>query len=540
MKTIILLSLLLMFFSIPITAQELVTRDDFICYDTTDEYSNRAFWPSIALNSNGSLNQINVNWGAMPCSQDCDKLFYSRFDKYGNQFESTFQILPDTVHPDTIWRPAGWTFIYCNDNYVYIPYLTSRTEPEDKQNMIIFDKNQNYSFERVCVDCDPEYLDYSGSLSIGSINKYGRALTTWAARPDAHTYADSVYLKYYDIPDKFLSPMITPSKMPHPPNESGYGNTQEFSVHSNPTVGVADNGSFVSVWSGNLGPYSHIFYLLYDSTSTPFFDTIRIADCDEGFMPPGICRSDWNVNVDVAMEPDGDFYITWCGYPLTDDFTFAFGERIYVRGFYTDGTPKYGPVCVTDTDSLYIWYGGVMRPMIACDSIGNILIMWSDSRFYPESNTSRLKSDVFAQKIDNEGNLIGYNFRINNHDGIAGLQEFNYENDMNDAGQAVLIWHSNEENYKLWAQLMPYENIGQFVPGDINYDLEVGISDLTTLVDYLFLGGKNTFWPRDLIDLNGDGTNGTISDFIYLVDYLFLSGTQPHTPNSGIRPEFEW
>jgi hypothetical protein len=83
---------------------------------------------------------------------------------------------------------------------------------------------------------------------------------------------------------------------------------------------------------------------------------------------------------------------------------------------------------------------------------------------------------------------------------------------------------------------MPYDDIGTFVPGDINYDLSGNVADVTTLVNYLFRDAKNTFWPRNLIDFNGDGRKGNVADLTYLVDYLFRSGPLPCTPDPGIRP----
>jgi hypothetical protein len=84
---------------------------------------------------------------------------------------------------------------------------------------------------------------------------------------------------------------------------------------------------------------------------------------------------------------------------------------------------------------------------------------------------------------------------------------------------------------------MPYHDIGTFIPGDLNLDFSANIGDVLYLVDYLFGGDTSiSFWPPELVDMNGDGKRGNISDLTYLVSYLFLGGPPPHTPDEGIRP----
>ena len=59
------------------------------------------------------------------------------------------------------------------------------------------------------------------------------------------------------------------------------------------------------------------------------------------------------------------------------------------------------------------------------------------------------------------------------------------------------------------------------------------------LLEWMFRGGDTLyyFWPKDIIDLNGDGIAANISDITYFVDYLFgiPLGPPPHTPYDGIR-----
>ena len=109
--------------------------------------------------------------------------------------------------------------------------------------------------------------------------------------------------------------------------------------------------------------------------------------------------------------------------------------------------------------------------------------------------------------------------------------------DINNAGQAVILWQNTTLPYRVSAQLIPYHDIGTFIPGDVNLDMATNIADCVYLGDYLFSGHWDNmrFWPRDLPDVNGDGRYGNISDLVYLINYFFLGGPVPHTPYAGIR-----
>jgi hypothetical protein len=69
-----------------------------------------------------------------------------------------------------------------------------------------------------------------------------------------------------------------------------------------------------------------------------------------------------------------------------------------------------------------------------------------------------------------------------------------------------------------------------WTPGDLNDDHTVNVSDLTTMVNYLFGGGSLS--PQYLGDIDGQcGAN--ISDLTYMVSYLFGGGMAPVAPEPG-------
>ena len=65
----------------------------------------------------------------------------------------------------------------------------------------------------------------------------------------------------------------------------------------------------------------------------------------------------------------------------------------------------------------------------------------------------------------------------------------------------------------------------QFICGDFTVDGEVNISDLTTFVDYMFVGGPlPQFWQA--MDCDGSGQLDVV-DLTWFVEFLFTSGSEP-------------
>ncbi len=67
-------------------------------------------------------------------------------------------------------------------------------------------------------------------------------------------------------------------------------------------------------------------------------------------------------------------------------------------------------------------------------------------------------------------------------------------------------------------------SIDGYIPGDANGDEDVGISDLTAIVDYLFF--QDVICYENPVDINQDCELG-ISDLTYIVDFLFVQGPAP-------------
>jgi len=65
-----------------------------------------------------------------------------------------------------------------------------------------------------------------------------------------------------------------------------------------------------------------------------------------------------------------------------------------------------------------------------------------------------------------------------------------------------------------------------YVPGDLDGNFEVDVSDLIYLVDYMFAGGQPARYPRWRADVDGE-FSVDIADLVYFVDYMFAGGQAP-------------
>ena len=447
-------------------------------------------------------------------------------DRGGKQILPTRRILPWVGTGGTEYVARGWQPISCN--------ATGET--------ILGYSNANvfgfWTHSDGTPEIDPLWANFESALSTlhdetdatADVNNNGKFAITWAGTYDI--VPNLVPVKLFWPAGDSISNTIWAHEVPLSPSP---GLQQVNNILRYPVVKVADNGNFVVSWIAMSAGYVRILYVVFNADGTPA-SNIEMAECN-GVDPfdPDACPTNYPNWIDIAMESDGDFYIFWFGGIHDHIPGYESSWHFWVRGFHADGTPKYDAKIVNDADTLYN-LDLLVIPQIACNDNGEIVVGWSDSRLHPESSYNRLYYDVYIQRLDSEGNLVGHNMRVNNDAGNCGIFGTHFGVDLDNNGQTVIAWRNAVATYEIYGQLMPFSLIGNFVPGDLNCDLTADIADLTSLVAYMFLGLKNTYWPRSITDLNGDSNNGDIADITYLVDYFFGGGPVPHTPDPGPRP----
>ncbi len=522
-------------FLMPLTftnAGSLVSRDDFIVFDTSLRVSLENYtWLCSSIDSSGNIYQSN----AVDVDSSIYSYFYGQFnnfDSYGNQLQQVTNYLPyDKI--DTNWSVQGRYFCHTNDNL--LTCLIGKQKPnldiEYSQAFVyLLDKNGNNFIEPQCLDCDLPTLaeGHYHAVPYGGMNNNNVFGAAWRLYVYPPNYYESINVRLYYPDSDSLSPIIDPKQLVQPIiGIPGYED-DDYMTYQSPDMKVADDGSFAVAWMPNHNTREKfIYYVVYNADYTQKSE-VMIANCKSGipYEPEYLHR------IRMCMEADGDFYISWLAEQATP--TISNRSHVWMRGFNSDGTPKYDPIRVNDCDSLWLTMFDEIQSYIVCDDSGNVVVSWADSRDFPYDEHGKPRN-VYIQKINKDGDLVGLNQRINNVNGSAiGGDAANCA--INNSGQVMISWRNNAEVFpRLCGQLMPFDSIGNFVSGDINYDMTAGISDITTFVDYLFLGSSISFWPRGLVDFNGDDTHGNISDLTYLISYFFQNGLSPVIPETGIR-----
>ncbi len=529
-KIIIITTLLLLILPALLVAAP-VFKDDFLCYDSTVGTNWVVLFPQASLGEHNMIIQVNLY---DTLSSPWEKFLtngYNLFDLNGSQLQPYEFLAPFQVDDSEMIAGALSIPHTNNNNFTLLPTKTYNNE----QYIFIVDSTGQISQTPKCLNCDnPSIYNHSNWEAYGNINNNSKVGLVWYVSPlefPPPGYEDSVFVRIYDFTTDSLSPLLNPLSLPLPEiDEPGY--IGDYKTYNQPKIAIADDGSFVVVWVILGDDYSRVFHVVYNSDYTPR-SQVQMADCFGTWADTANCTG-VNANyIDVSMEPDGDFYITWSVFQSTP---FAdVRNHVWVRGFYSDGSPKYDPVRVNDSDSLWLLLGEELRPNVSCDDSGNVLISWTDARDYP-GNYLWKPLNVYVQKIDPNGNLVGFNNRINNVNGAH--RNFFHSSDLNNSGQTMIQWDYHPDSVNLprvVAQLIPYNDIGTFIPGDVNYDRSSDISDLIAVVNYMFGGAINTFWPRSIIDFDGSGLHD-IADLVYVVNYMFAGGSAPITPDEGIRP----
>ena len=90
-----------------------------------------------------------------------------------------------------------------------------------------------------------------------------------------------------------------------------------------------------------------------------------------------------------------------------------------------------------------------------------------------------------------------------------------------------------------WEQITP-----DFIRGDTNSDGKIDLSDVTTILGYLYQSQPEV-WCHSALDVDDSATPGIefeqrgidLTDAIYLLSWLFEGGLPPHPPFPGLGPD---
>ncbi len=523
MKYLIIVTILLLVSVSSLFSANLITKDDFSCYvsgsvSLAGEMSN----VDVAFYSDNSFIQVIRDWGGSD--------YFTQFYPNGDVKRSIEKYFPFTGDTSTVSDYNRFSTVSVNESDFSVFPIYTNLSGESNNYIYYMDIQGTAVVAPICFTCDDTLLtgykkkysraDIGYSGIIGNVNIY----TDTVGNPSIGT--NMIVVRFYTPATGVLSDPIVVTDQANPlPNLAGSNDTL-YRTNEPVVLKIFQDNSFVVAWQNSYAKQERVYYRVYNNDMTPR-TSVLLADCQEG--PTGCIGYERVQQFSVANELDGDFYISWVGVDSSD-----YTHHVWVRGFNADGSPKYNLIRANEHNSLYTNHfasTGYIHQKVVCNNSGELLVTWGQGSAYETA------SNMYTQKIDALGNLVGHNYRINNNNATI-LKNIPYACDLSDDGQAVFMWTFLDENNEpqISAQLIPYSQIGVFVPGDINFDMQIDISDLITQVEYMFSNADYKFFPDAVIDFNSDGDLGDISDLVYLVTYMFDGGSPPQSLDPGIRP----
>ena len=167
-------------------------------------------------------------------------------------------------------------------------------------------------------------------------------------------------------------------------------NTYTTDTQSRPVVAMDSAGDYVAVWqsSGEDGSSWGIYGQLYHANGTPNGNQFQVNVTTGG--PQDLPA--------VAMDPSGDFVVTWQSQPTgTPD-----GYDVYARQFNASGVAQGNEFLVNQFLTANQW-----RPAVAMDQAGDFVITWVSYSQYMASDVS-----TYARRYNAAGVAQGNEFHV--------------------------------------------------------------------------------------------------------------------------------
>ncbi|MEO1521895.1 MAG: hypothetical protein AAFU78_14120, partial [Cyanobacteria bacterium J06633_2] len=199
-------------------------------------------------------------------------------------------------------------------------------------------------------------------------------------------------------------------------------NTSTQGDQRGPAVGMAANGSFVVVWSGEgaSGDENDIYAQRYSPFGVPVGNEFRVNTTTDGRQSSAA----------IAVADNGNFTIAWDGSASFND------SEIYARSFNTTNStgsplgPDFRVNQVTDEFQF--------QPAIAADNVGNVAITWTSGDSFGGNNGPDGDGTAVAARLFTAGGTArGNEFVVNQT--TAGRQE-NSAIDMTPNGNFVITY----------------------------------------------------------------------------------------------------
>ncbi len=149
---------------------------------------------------------------------------------------------------------------------------------------------------------------------------------------------------------------------------------------------------------------------------------------------------------DVAMNDDGSFVAVWQEHNGTD-------FDIYARRYDSDQTPIGGSFLVGST------FSSQTNPAVAVAGDKGFVVVWN-------SDLGAIVQDIFAQRYDSTGKVIGSTFRVNN---FTTGEQVNPDVAMKSDGSFVVVWEdaAGADGSGVGIFVKGYNSSGSSLTGDV-------------------------------------------------------------------------
>jgi hypothetical protein len=206
-------------------------------------------------------------------------------------------------------------------------------------------------------------------------------------------------------------------------NASGVAQGSEFRVNSftsslqyYSTVAMDADGDFVVTWSSYRdGSGAGVYAQRFNAAGTALGNEFRVNTYTAGNQ----------LFSNVAMEPDGDFVVTWSSYGQEGANS---GWGIYAQRYSAAGSERGGEFAVNTFTS-----NSQVYSTVATDADGDFVITWSSA------SQDGSGYGVYAQRYNASGGSQGIEFRVNTY--TSGSQAYSSVA-MDEHGNFLVAWSS--------------------------------------------------------------------------------------------------
>jgi len=282
-------------------------------------------------------------------------------------------------------------------------------------------------------------------------------------------------------------------------NADGSPNGSQFLVNSftantqnNPSIGMANDGSFVISWNsygedGDSTSYTNVYAQKYNADGTTNGSEFRV----------NTFTTNSQIFPSIAMNKStGSFIITWGS--TTQEGESAGNYNVYAQKYNSDGSVNGSEFRVNTYTA-----GTQQNPAIAMASNGKFIISW-------QGNGTGDYDGIFAQKYNTDGSKNGSEFKVNTF--TTNSQRYSSIG-MVDDGRFVISWESMGQDgddtywsyYNIYAQ--KYNSDGSVNGSEFRVNTYTTDSQLNSSITMTSDGRFVISWDSHRQD--GDDTNNS-------------------------------